>query len=120
MGGLVPAGHLMRKTSGQRQNKDFVSIVLHSYRYRWKNAEADLTYNALENRLKEKPEIDIPVIFLQGDRDGASLPEASLNKERFFTGHYERRLIPGAGHFIQRENPASVIQAIEDLISLIK
>jgi len=73
-------------TAASWQNDDFVPIVLHSYRYRWKNAAADPAYLILENQLRKKPEIDIPVIFLQGDRDGASLPEASLNKERFFTG----------------------------------
>jgi pimeloyl-ACP methyl ester carboxylesterase len=35
---------------------------------------------------------------------------------RHFTGTYERRLIPVAGHFIPRETPEAVIQAVRDLL----
>jgi pimeloyl-ACP methyl ester carboxylesterase len=105
-------------TAASWDNPDFVDIVIHSYRYRWKNAKGDPGYEKLEKQLKEKPQIEIPVIFLQGDKDGASLPESSLNKERFFTSHYERRLVMDAGHFIQREKPEQVIQAIKDIIAM--
>jgi pimeloyl-ACP methyl ester carboxylesterase len=100
------------------ENPDFVDIVIHSYRHRWKNAIGDDRYEKMEKQLKDKPEIEVPTIFLQGDEDGASLPDASLRKERFYTGHYERRVILGAGHFIQREKPAAVIEAIADIAAM--
>lgn len=106
-------------TAASWDNPDFVDIVTHAYRHRWKNAEGDPQYAQMEEQLKQSPNIDVPVIFLQGDQDGASLPESSLNKEKFFGSHYERRVVAGAGHFIQRENPGAVVQAIEDMLALV-
>jgi pimeloyl-ACP methyl ester carboxylesterase len=50
--------------------------------------------------------------MLHGAVDGVSLPATSAHKEKFFTGRYERQLLPGVGHFPQREAPAKVAQAI--------
>jgi len=40
------------------------------------------------------------------------VPETSAGKESFFSGRYERVLLPGVGHFPPREDPARVSQEI--------
>ncbi len=107
-------------TAAAWDNPDFVDIVIHSYRHRWKNVAGDAQYEILEKQLKENSQINIPVIFLQGDKDGASLPESSLKKEHFFTNYYERRMVENTGHTIQIEKPEAVIQAFKDIVALIK
>jgi hypothetical protein len=54
----------------------------------------------------------LPTLVLHGALDGASLPATSANKEKFFSGRYERQVLPGVGHFPQREAPLKVAQAI--------
>jgi pimeloyl-ACP methyl ester carboxylesterase len=51
-------------------------------------------------------------LVLHGALDGASLPATSANQEKFFSGRYERQVLPGVGHFPQREAPLKVAQAI--------
>jgi pimeloyl-ACP methyl ester carboxylesterase len=31
--------------------------------------------------------------------------------------HYERRVVPLAGHFLSRETPQPVVQAVQDLLA---
>lgn len=94
-----------KATATSWNNPRFVDVVIHCYRHRWKNAAGDPQYEKPEQQLKQQSQVNVPVILLQGDKDGASLPESSLNKEHHFSNHYERRIIEGTGHFIQRENP---------------
>jgi pimeloyl-ACP methyl ester carboxylesterase len=54
----------------------------------------------------------VPTLLLHGDQDGVSLPATSAKKEQFFKDRYERTLLPGVGHFPQREAPEKVAQAI--------
>jgi len=56
------------------------------------------------------------LLLIQGTEDGANLPETSAGKEHFFTAGY-RHLLVRAGHFIQREDPRSVIAATLELLS---
>jgi pimeloyl-ACP methyl ester carboxylesterase len=66
--------------------------------------------------MAQQPKISVPTILIQGTEDGATLPETTAGKERFFTGRYDYRLVE-AGHFIQREDPQSVIRAALELLS---
>ena len=43
---------------------------------------------------------------------GVSLPKTTEGEEKHFAAGYERSVIVGVGHFIQRENPQSVIDAV--------
>jgi pimeloyl-ACP methyl ester carboxylesterase len=52
--------------------------------------------------------------MLHGEADGVTFPSSSANKEKFFTGPYRRTLIPGVGHFPQREAPKVVAAAVLD------
>ncbi|HUC61430.1 MAG TPA: alpha/beta hydrolase [Alphaproteobacteria bacterium] len=96
-------------------NPDFVAVTIHSYRVRYGNAPGDPAYEAQERRLATQPAIAVPTIVLHGEADGVQPPEQSSQAARHFTGRYERRVVPVAGHFLSREAPASVIQALDDL-----
>lgn len=100
------------KTARSFENPDFVDVAIHSYRHRWANAGGDPAYEELEERLSGPPEIRVPTTLLMGEADGATLPETSDSKEVFFTKDYERRVLPGVGHFIQREVPGVVVEEV--------
>jgi pimeloyl-ACP methyl ester carboxylesterase len=93
-------------------NPDFVDVVIHYYRHRWGNAPGDPRYDALHARLQGLPAITVPTALLCGADDGVSLPEASQGREPHFAAPYARRVLRGVGHFIQREQPRAVVDAV--------
>jgi pimeloyl-ACP methyl ester carboxylesterase len=102
-------------TAASFDNRDFVAVTIHSYRHRYGNAPGDPALEALERRLAERPVIAAPTIVLHGACDGITPPEQSANHGRYFSGRYERRVIPIAGHFLSREAPDAVIEAVCEL-----
>ena len=99
-------------TAASFDNPDFVDVTIHSYRHRYGNAPGDPAHEALEARLAGNPIIAAPTIVLHGEDDGVGSPASSLPRDRFFTGRCERSLIPRAGHFLARENPMDVVNAV--------
>jgi pimeloyl-ACP methyl ester carboxylesterase len=104
-------------TASSFDNADFVDVTIQSYRHRYGNAPGDPALEPLEQRLTERPPITVPAIVLHGACDGVGPPEQSENHARHFTGRYERRVIPVAGHFLSRETPDVVVQAVRDLLA---
>lgn len=102
-------------TAESWNNPDFQSIVIHSYRFRYKNAAGDARYKKFEPKLTGKPKITVPTITLHGADDGASLAESSEGQEQYFTDFYERRALGGIGHFIPREQPQAFVEAVVEL-----
>jgi pimeloyl-ACP methyl ester carboxylesterase len=102
-------------TAASFDNRDFVDVTIQSYRHRYGNAPGDPALEMLERRLAERPVIAAPTIVLHGACDGVGPPEQSLDHARYFSGRYERRVIPVAGHFLSREAPAAVIAAVCEL-----
>jgi pimeloyl-ACP methyl ester carboxylesterase len=102
----------LEATAASFENPDWAEIVIHSYRHRWNAAPGDPRYDALERRLNPPPTIGAPTLLLHGAADPVNSPATSENKERFFCGRYERRLLPQVGHFPQREAPDQVAGAI--------
>jgi pimeloyl-ACP methyl ester carboxylesterase len=100
------------RTAASWDNPDWVEVVLHSYCFRWGAAPPDPRYAALEHQLEPQPKISVPTILLHGELDGASLVTSSENKEQYFTGPYERRVLAGVGHYIPREAPSAIIDAV--------
>ena len=96
-------------------NPDFVEVTIQSYRHRYGNAPGDPAYEELERSLAAQPAIGVPTIVLHGLCDGVQPASQSADAARHFSGHYERRLIPDAGHFLSRETPLAVVQAIRAL-----
>ena len=103
------------RTAQSFDNPDFVDVVIHSYRVRYGYAPADPAYDAIEQRLAARPLIAVPTIALQGEGDGVGLPAASATQARFFSGPYQRRLIPLVGHNVPQEAPKDVAAAVLEL-----
>src|SRR6185369_12229977 len=53
------------------ENPDHVDIVIHNYRWRLGVSDGERRFDDLERRLAESPEITVPTISLEGDRNGA-------------------------------------------------
>jgi pimeloyl-ACP methyl ester carboxylesterase/RimJ/RimL family protein N-acetyltransferase len=102
----------LERTAASWGNPEFVPIAIHSYRERWGFAPSDPRYAADRAVLAALPPIPVPTLVVMGADDGATLPESSAGKEAFFPGGYERRVMPGVGHFPQREAPASILGAL--------
>jgi pimeloyl-ACP methyl ester carboxylesterase len=103
-------------TAASFDNPDFIDVTIQSYRHRYGNAPGDPAVEELERRLATTPAIPVPTIVLHGEADGVGPVEGSAQHARHFTGHYERRVIPVAGHFLSRERPDAVVQAVRDLL----
>jgi pimeloyl-ACP methyl ester carboxylesterase len=105
------------RTAAAFDNPDFVDVVIQSYRVRYAQAPADPAFDAIEARLAKRPSIAVPTIVLHGEADGVGPPAQSAGHARHFTGRYERRVIPLVGHFLPREAPQAVVEAIRELAS---
>jgi pimeloyl-ACP methyl ester carboxylesterase len=99
-------------TASSFDNPDFVPVSIQSYRHRYGNSAGDPVHEGLERRLLSQPAIGVPTIVLHGACDGVVPPTASEDAHQHFAGFYERHVIPVAGHFLSRETPDVVVQAI--------
>jgi pimeloyl-ACP methyl ester carboxylesterase len=101
-------------TAASWDNPDFVDVVVHSYRHRYAAAPGDPGFAAIEQRLAAQPPITVPTIALDGAADGVTPPREDADR---FTGPYEHRLIPIAGHFLPREAPEAMLAAINTMLA---
>ncbi len=105
------------RTAPSFDNPDFVDVVIHSYRHRIGNAPGEPRFLQTERRLAERPKINAPAITLYGGDDGLGTPSADGSADRAaFTKLVDRRVIPGAGHFLPREKPDAVAAALLDVL----
>ena len=102
-------------TAASFDNPDFVDVVIQSYRHRYAAAPGDPALADIERRLAVRPTIAVPTITLHGASDGVHPAEETESHSRLFSGRYERRVIPVAGHFLPREAPAAFAAAIGDV-----
>jgi pimeloyl-ACP methyl ester carboxylesterase len=108
------------RTAASFDNPDFVEVVIHSYRHRFGYAGGDPSLESIERRLAAKPGISVPTIVLHGDGSGLSPSESSLKHAAFFTGPYQRRVIPTAGHNLPQEAPDAFADAVLELVRATK
>ena len=108
------------RTAASFDNPDFVDVVIHSYRHRFGYAAGDPALEAIERQLATKPRISVPTIVLHGDGSGLSPPASSLQHAAFFTGPYQHRVIPVAGHNLPQEAPQAVADAVLELVRATK
>ena len=103
------------RTAASFDNPDFVDVVIQSYRHRYGLAPGDPELELIEERLAGQPPITVPTIVLHGAADGISPALSSEGHRHFFTGPYQRGVIPVAGHFLPQEAPAAVVEALREL-----
>lgn len=98
-------------------NPDFVEVVTHSYRHRFMYAVGDTGLESIEQALARQPLISVPTISLCGADDGVG-PASEIDEDSgFFSGHYERRVLPGIGHNIPQEAPEETVKALLELLA---
>jgi pimeloyl-ACP methyl ester carboxylesterase len=97
-------------------NPDFVEVVIQSYRHRYGYAPGDPALLGIEAELARQPKIAVPTINLHGGHDGVSPVPERDGQAKFFTGSYERRVLPGIGHNVPQEAPAATVAALQDLM----
>ena len=98
-------------------NPDFVPVVIHSYRHRYRNAAGDPRFDAIEHRLAERPRIEVPSVILHGADDGVDFPRRTERHPAMFPEGTERHVIANAGHFLPREQPGAVVDALLPLLA---
>ena len=100
------------RTAASFDNPDFVAVMIHSYRHRHGNAPGDGRLDAIERRLAPRPPITVPTVVLHGAEDTVGPPGRSEGELSRFPAGTERRLVPGVGHFMPREEPKAVVDAL--------
>jgi pimeloyl-ACP methyl ester carboxylesterase len=104
------------RTAPSFDNPDFVEVVIHSYRHRHGNAPGEPRFDAMERRLAERPPITVPSVALWGGDDGVDPTRRSERHMSLFPAGTERRIVAGVGHFMPREQPAAVVEAMRKLL----
>lgn len=104
------------RTARSFANPDFVPVVIHSYRVRHGNAPSDPRFDAIERRLAARPPITVPTIVMHGADDTVGPPRPAASEMPFFPPGTERHVVPGVGHFMPREKPAAVVDALLTLL----
>lgn len=106
------------RTAPSFDNPDFVDVVIHSYRHRNGNAPGEERFKTMEQQLAQRPKIAAPTILLYGATDALARPSAAVTpaERAVFPSLVARRVIPGAGHFLPRENPEAVSSALLELL----
>lgn len=106
-------------TAASFDNPDFVSIVIHAYRHSHGNAPGDPCFAEVERRLAALPAITAPSIVLHGMEDTVHPLHRSKPHMFLFPKGTKRIEVPGAGHFVPREKPEAVVEALKTLIGKI-
>ena len=104
------------RTAKSFDNPDFVDVVIQSYRHRYGYAPGDPALESVEKLLAAQPKIRVPTIVLQGEGDGVNTPAAPATLARFFTGRFQRRMIPVIGHNVPQEAPAVTAASVIELL----
>lgn len=103
------------RTAASFDNPDYISIVIHNYRWRLSLAAGDPKHDALEKRLAAGPVIAVPTITLDGDSDGVAPATDGTAYAGMFSGRRTHRIISGVGHNLPQEAPRAFAQAVLDV-----
>jgi pimeloyl-ACP methyl ester carboxylesterase len=103
------------RSAASFDNADFVAVTIHSYRHRYSLAAGDPALESIEARLAAQPKITVPTIALQGEADGVHPPESSEKHAAYFSGPYQRRLLPRVGHNPPQEAPQAFAAVVLEL-----
>ena len=101
---------VFERTAVSFDNPDFVEVVIHSYRFAFGLTAGDPAFDALENRLRDKPKVVVPAVTLDG-RDDPLKPGGTKDHGAMFAGHHEHRTV-ASGHNLPQEAPRAFADAI--------
>jgi len=101
-----------QRTAAAFDNPDFVDVVIHSYRHRFGLVPGDPALEDIERLLAEQPTIAVPTVALEGGADGVSPIGSDAPLDHFFSGPYQRDVIPFVGHNLPQEAPLDFAAAI--------
>jgi pimeloyl-ACP methyl ester carboxylesterase len=104
------------RTAHSFDNPDFVPVVIQEYRHSHGNTPGDPSFAALERHLARRPPIEVPSMVLHGADDTVHPLYRSQSHMRLFPKGTERRVVPDSGHFVPRERPIAVTEAIGQLL----
>jgi pimeloyl-ACP methyl ester carboxylesterase len=93
-------------------NPDWVEVVLHSYRYKFGLVAGDERYTELANRLDGQLAIEVPTVTLDGEAHGVVVASDGRRWANLFCGHWEHRVVIGAGHNVPQEQPRAFADAV--------
>jgi len=110
-------GRVFEQAAAAFDNPDFVPVVIHSYRHRHLNAPGEPRFDEVERRLAARPRIEVPSAILHGRDDGVDPPRRSETHPAMFPDGTERHVVPDAGHFLPREQPGAVVDALLPLLA---
>ncbi len=116
MPGQQVENHAFEAASTAWQNSDWIAITLHYYRNRWGTATDDPAYKDLESIRLNPPVLKTPTLLIHGVEDPCILVETTDDRDRFFSGGYQREVLAGVGHFPQREHPEKVKSMMVDFL----
>ncbi len=105
-----------RRTAASFDNPDFVDVVIHSYRVRYALVSGDPAAEETEQRLATQPEIGVPTVAIDGDADGVMPLGGCEDHAEYFTGPYERIVLPRIGHNPPQEAPKAFADAVLSLV----
>ncbi len=108
------------QTADSFNNPDFVNVVTHSYRHRFGLVSGDPAFEETENLLSNQLKISVPVIAMDGQEDGVAPLGGSSDHRGYFTGFFEHRIIPNAGHNLPQEAPIEFVEAILSIAKVVK
>lgn len=103
------------RSAASFDNPDYISIVIHNYRWRLSVVEGEAKYDELERRLALGPVILVPTITLDGDSDGVVPASDGASYAAKFSGKRTHRIIKGVGHNLPQEAPQAFAQAVIDV-----
>ncbi|MER5698452.1 alpha/beta fold hydrolase [Streptomyces mirabilis] len=103
------------RTAAAFDNPDYVSIVIHNYRWRLGLAEGDPRYDSIEARLAAGPGIAVPAITVDGELDPFTPAGDGAAYRAKFTGPYDHRTLQGIGHNVPQEAPEAFARAVLDV-----
>ena len=91
------------------QGSDFADVVLSAYR----DGPADGRDADLQEQLAAGPPVPVPTVVLYGGDDGLEPegPDRRTDAAKF-TALLDARVVEGAGHFLHRERPDLVVEAV--------
>jgi pimeloyl-ACP methyl ester carboxylesterase len=103
------------RTAKSFDNPDYVSIVIHNYRWRLSLAKGESQYDDLERQLAAGPVITVPAITLDGDSDGVAPASDGTSYAMKFSGKRTHRIIKGIGHNLPQEAPEVFAEAVVEV-----